>query len=318
MRYSDKMYNNMMSLYTFGAMNNADVLTDFYTRLHTCQYRLLFASLADDYLMRADQEDQIRENKKMNIKMLRQNGENAKADGLEASLKGVDAKIAGYKKKAANLLNRSLEVMPASIVIDYGEPTANGREKYTNGGVSLNSFSDGVLHDYVRMLYKAGDKKAAEELGAIVATQLESIFTYFEKSDAYFAGNPENSSDLFAALDAYFKLHLAAIDPDYGNPKGAFAARTQAKIDKLYKNVFPDIYSGLSEKANDNGESIRRGSKAGRYANMLFNLQDYLEAIGVHYGYLQGQQAPPAPTGNGEMSLEQMMEQMPIADSVNE
>ncbi len=318
MRYSDKMYNNMMSLYTFGAMNNADVLTDYYTRRHTSQYRLHFASLADDYLMRADQEEQMRENKKMNIKMLRQNGENAKANEFEASLKGVDAKIAGYKKKAANLLNRSLEVMPASIVIDYGEPTANGRETYTNGGISLNSFSDGILHDYVRMLYKAGDKKAAEELGEIVAKQLESIFTYFEKSDAYFAGNPENSSDLYAALDAYFKLHVSAIDPEIGNPKGALAARTQAKIDKLYKNVFPAIYSGLSEKANDNGESVRRGSKAGRYANMLFNLQDYLEAIGVHYGYLQGQQAPPAPAGTGEMSLEQMMEQMPIADSVKE
>lgn len=315
-RYSDKMYNNLMSLYNFGAMNNPDVLTDYYTRRHTAQYRLHFASLADDYLSRVDREMQIRENKLANINMLRKNGQTAQANELEATLKGGEGKSSEYKKKAANLINRSLEVMPPEIVIDYGEPQA-GRGKYSNGGVSLTAYSDGVLHDYVGILYKAGDKKAAEKLGQTVADQLESIFRYFEKSDAYFAGSQQNSNDLYAALDAYFKLHIVAIDPEFGNPSGELAKRTQAKIKELYTIVFPSIYSGLEKKANDNGESTRRGAKAGKYASMLFNLQDYLEAIGVHYGYLQGQ-APPAPSNStGGMSLEQMMQQMPISDSMN-
>lgn len=317
-RYSNKMYSNLMDLYNFGAMNNPDVLTDYYTRRHTSQYRLHFASLADDYLMKADQEDQMRKNKLLNIEMLRKNGQNAQADQLEATLKGVDGKIADYKKKADNLLKRSLEVMPTEIVIDYGEPTANGREKYTNGGVSLNAQSDGVLHDYVRMLYKSGDKKAAEELGNTVANQLESILRYFETSDPYFAGNPENTDDLYATLDAYFKLNIAAIDPEYGNPSGALAKRTQAKIDELYKTVFPRIYDGLEKKANDNGESTRRGAKAGRYASMLFQLQDYIEAIGVHYGYLQGQPAPAQPSNAQQMNLDQLMQQIPTQDSVKQ
>ena len=316
-RYSDKMYNNLMNEYNYGAMSNPDVLTDYYTRRHTSQYRLHFASLADDFLSKADQENQMRQNKLANIKLLRQNGQSAQANQLEATLKGVDGKIANYKKKAGNLLKHSLEVMPANVVIDYGEPTVDGRVKYTNGGQSLNAQSDGILHDYVRMLYKTGDKKTAEELGKTVADQLESIMLYFEMSDAYFAGNPENTDDLYAALDAYFNLNVAAIDPETGNPTGALAKRTQAKIDYLYKKVFPSIFDKLEKKANDNGESTRRGAKAGRYAGMLFTLQDYIEAIGVHYGYLEGTAAPQQPNSEG-MSIEQMMQQRPIEDSVNQ
>jgi hypothetical protein len=204
--------------------------------------------------------------------------------------------------------------MPADVVIDYGEPNPNGREKYTNGGVQITAYSDGILHDYVVMLYKAGDKKAAEELGKTVADQLESIFNYFEKSDVTFSASRENTADLYAALDAYFKMYLASIDPEYGNQNGDLAKRLNAKINDLYKNVFPKMYRDLESKANDNGESTRRGSKAGKYASMLFELQDYIEAIGVHFGYLEGKPAPPSAEGQ-QMDLEQLMQQMPVQDT---
>jgi hypothetical protein len=166
-------------------------------------------------------------------------------------------------------------------------------------------------------LYRSGDKKTAEELGAVVAKQLESIINYFEKSDAYFAGNPENHSDLLSALDSYFKLHMSAIDPVTGNASGALAKRTQTKIDNLYKKSFPEMLKKLDEKATSNGESTRRGSNAGKYARMKFELEDYIQAIGVHYQYLAPPAgAPkPAPEMNG-MSIEQMMQQMPVGDSV--
>lgn len=313
-RFSDKMYANLMSLYKFGAMNNPDVLTDYYTRRHTAQYRLHFASLADDFLLKAAQEDDTRKNKQRNIEILRKNGMGAQAAELEASLKGVDERIADYKKKAQNLIKRSLEVMPADVVIDYGEPNPNGREKYTNGGIQLNAYSDGILHDYVVMLYKSGDKKSAEALAVTVADQLESIFNYFEKSDVAFSASRENTADLYAAMDAYFKMYLASIDPEYGNANGALAKRLNAKINDLYKNVFPKMYRDLETKANNNGESTRRGSKAGKYASMLFELQDYIEAIGVHYGYLEGKPAPPSADGQ-EMDLQQLMQQMPVQDT---
>jgi hypothetical protein len=167
------------------------------------------------------------------------------------------------------------------------------------------------------MLYQAGDKKAAEDLGKIVADQLESIIKYFEVSDSRIASNPENTGDLYAALDAYFNLNISAIDPEMGNQTGELAKRTQAKINDLYKNVFPIIFSDLEKRANDAGESTRRGSKAGKYASRLFAMQDYINAIGVQYGYLQGQAAPTQPGGQ-KMNLDELMKQAPVEDSVNQ
>ena len=317
-RYAtDKMYNNLMNVYTYGAMNNPDVLTDYYTRRHTSQYRLHFATLADHYLAMADQEEQMKASKDMNIRLLRENGRGAEADELLQNLNGADGKIKDYKKKALNLLKHSLKVMPANIVIDYGEPSAS-REKYSASGVQLSAYQDGILHDYVGMLYRAGDKKAAEELGQEVARQLESIMNYFEKSDAYFAGNQENNGDLFSAMDAYFKIHAAAIDPLSGDAKGKLALRTEQKINQLYKKSFPAIFKALQDKAAANGESIRRGSKAGHYASMLFELQDYVEAIGMHYNYLERPKGQGAPQEMNmeNMNMEELMRQMPTADSV--
>jgi hypothetical protein len=316
-RYADEMYDNLMKNYVFGAMNNPDVLTDYYTRRHTSQYRLHFASLADDFLMRADNEDQMRKQKLMNIKLLRQNGQAAQANQLEASLKGVDERIANYKKKAKELINRSLEVMPADVVIDYGEPSQDGRKEYMLEGVSFPSYNDGILHDYVSLLYRAGDKKSAEKLGQIVANQLESIIKYYELSNAAIALSNSNTSDLYAAMDAYFVLNEAANNPLTGNSNGALAKRTQAKITSLYKSVLPSMFNSLEELANNNGESTRREASPGKYASYLFELQDYTKAMGVYYGYLKGAPAP-KPAAGQPMSIEQLQQIAPIADSVKE
>ena len=64
-RFTDEMYDLIMGLpkknangkviptYTYGAMSNPDVLTDYYTRRHTSQYRLHFYMLAEDYVKKA-------------------------------------------------------------------------------------------------------------------------------------------------------------------------------------------------------------------------------------------------------------------------
>jgi hypothetical protein len=316
-RYTDDMYDNLMNKYAYGAMDNPTVLTDYYARRHTSQYRLHFASLADDLLQRVEQDQQLKTSGKTTIQMLRQQGQSAQAKEMENSLAGADKRIKENKKKAIDLIKHSLKVMPADIVMDYGEPTADSRDPYTNGGASLDRYTDGVLHDYVRLLYRAGDKKAAEELGLIVAQQLESIIRYFEMSAAQFAGSPENTGDLYAALDAYFTLHLASMEPQFGAPSGNLAKRTSLMLNTWYKKSFPAIFRKLEQLANDNGESTRRGSKAGRYATMLFELQDYLEAIGAENGYLEPKSSPNQPSPNS-MNMEQLMQQMPAADSVRQ
>jgi hypothetical protein len=316
-RYADEMYDNLMKNYVYGAMNNPDVLTDYYTRRHTSQYRLHYASLADDYLMRADNEDQVRKQKLTNIQLLRKNGQGAQANQLEASLKGVDERIANYKKKAKDLINRSLQVMPADVVIDYGEPQMDGRKDYMLDGVQIPSYNDGILHDYVGLLYRAGDKKSAEALGQTVADQLESIIKYYELSHPALVFSNDNTGDLYAAMDAYFVMYQASNDPLTGNPNGALAKRTKAKVKELYTATFPSMFNSLEELANNAGESTRRSASPGLYAGRLFELQDYLKAMGIYYGYLKGAPAP-KPAAGQPMSIEQLQQLAPIADSVKE
>jgi chitinase len=75
------------------------------------------------------------------------------------------------------------------------------------------------------------------------------------------------------------------------------------------------MYSGLEALASDNGESTRPGSSAGKYANRLFALRDYLDAIAVQYGLKKGKPMPVA-SPNSSMNVEQMMQQMPTSDTV--
>jgi hypothetical protein len=293
---ADRMYNNLMKNYKFGAMSNPDVITDYYARRHTSQYRLQFLSLAEDFISKAYNAEEENSRREMMSSMGRD----------EATLPAVvpAAKIKEYKQKAKNLIHRSLEVMPADVVIDYGEPTQsnNPDDGYSVNGVSLPGYNDGVLHEYVGMLYMADDKAGAEKLGKIVADQLESIIGYFENSKIVLSSNNGNTKDLYAALSAYFKLHAASNDPELGNPNGALAKRTRAQVQYIYKTFFPSIIGQLKAAAQANGESVRRGSSAGRYANMMFDFEDYSNGMAIFFGFKeapmqmpqqQQQQTPP-------------------------
>lgn len=255
---ADRMYNNLMKNYSYGEMNNPDVLTDYYARRHTSQYRMHFLALAEYYLNRTLFGASPDEEKE-------------------------------FKKRAIALINRSLEVMPAEFVIDYGEPTG-GQKKYTVAGTQLPSYSDGILHDYVRILYMAGDVKGAEALGATLAEQLESIIDYYDKTDVRIAASLDNRKHFIAALDAYFSLNESASALD-SNPDGELAKRTLAKLDYIYKDMFPRMIDELKDIAKNNGEKTRRSSKPGYYANMMFNLEDYAQGMAIHYRMMEDKPA---------------------------
>ncbi|MCH2231278.1 MAG: DUF2723 domain-containing protein [Crocinitomicaceae bacterium] len=293
----DKMYTNLMETYDYGAMDNPDVLTDYYARRHTKQYRLHFLSLAEEFVSRAMSAEQNNERRAMVLGM----GQDATRLPAEVS-KEV---IKGYNTKAIALIKKSLEVMPARLVIDYGEPngSSNPRDNYTINGKTLTAYTDGVLHDYIAVLYMAGDKAGAEKLGVEVADQLESIIGYYEASQVEVAAKADNTKDFYAALAAYFKISAAA--NEFGDPEGALSKRTNSKIDHFYKTMFPSMFDKLEALANANGETTRRGSRAGYYANMLHNLQDYSEAMAVHYGWMEAgtpePQSTPAPVNGGSL-----------------
>lgn len=302
-RYNDeKMYTNLMEKYEYGKMSDPDVLTDYYARRHTDQYRLHFLSLAEEFISKAfraeDQNEQI--------ESILKSGQ--PVTGLPEKVS--EAKIKEYKEKAKKLIYRSLEVMPAEVVIDYGESNASSdpRDRYQINGKEIRKFSDGVLQDYVGILYMAGDKKGAEKLGMTVADQLESIFNYYDKSPVAIAANPKNTDDLYAALEAYMKM-MASVH-EFGDKDGALAKRMRSKVDYLYKTMFPSMKDRLKELANSHGESTRRGSGAGYYAKMLFALEDYTDAVAIEYELME---PPAAPAGNsqggpGNMTPEQFQE----------
>lgn len=283
----ERMYEHLMKTYSFGTMNNPDVLTDYYARRHTAQYRSHFLRLAEDFTiesLRAEQEN-------ARIEMLKSMGGVQGSDIPKPTYSKKD--IEAFRKKAIALLNRSLDVMPAETVIDYGEPTKNTdpRQDYELNGRTLSAWNDGTLHEYVELYFRAGDKKAANKLGLVVAEQLESIIGYFEHSDVSISANSSNTPDLYAAIEAYFRMHIATLDPDSGDPNGALAKRTSAMIKHIYEKMYPAMFEALKLKAQDNGESTRRSTKAGKYASMLFELQDYSEAMAIAYGLIDA----PAP-----------------------
>jgi Protein O-mannosyl-transferase TMEM260-like len=301
----DKMYDNLMKNYHFGAMDNPDVLTDYYARRHTSQYRLHFKLLAEDYALKALQGEDD------NTRIAQGEVRDPKTGRFLVKVSAKD--ITKFKTRAKNLIHRSLEVMPAELVIDYGEPTAlSARENYEVDGRSMTAFSGGVLHDYVATLLMVGDKKGAEELGEVVASQLESIINYYENSDVRIATNGGNTKDLYAALGAYFKLFAAANDEDLGNPAGALAKRTKTKVSYMYSTMFPTMIGQLKQYASDYGETGVRGSD-GVYTKMMFALDDNTQAISLRYRA----PAPVLPEGAAaEKALQELLKQKPIGDSV--
>ncbi len=299
----ERMYENLMKNYQYGAMNNPDVLTDYYTRRHTKQYRSHFYELAEEFMRKAAQGEQGLDDR-----------------GLPGK-KMPASEIAGYKKKAIALIHRSLDVMPAEIVIDYGEPSESRDPKdgyRISRDQELKGFIDGDLHNYVTILYSAGDVKGAEKLGQTLANQLESIINYFDKSDVKFIANGENRKDFLAAMHAYYVLNASALDS--GNDKGALARRTGQKLAYYNDTMYPRILKELKERGREIGESSS-SSRGGTYVNAMKVLSDYQLGMGINFGYMDppAEQGPPAQAPNsGEMpSMEELIQQSTVGqDSV--
>ena len=298
----DKMYTNLMKTYDYGKMNKPGVLTDYYTRRHTSQYRSNFARLAEVFVRSAETEVNKEKSYRPEIARLRAGGNTRIADSLENSLKNSAANIADYNKKAIELVRKSIEVMPINRVIDYGEPNADGRKLRGIDGGEYPSYTDGSLHDYVGLLYRAGDKAGAEKLGMEVAKEIETILNYFENSSAMIMY--KNREDLVAALQNYMTIAMMANDEELGNPNGALAKRLNKRISNLYQVVFESKYSELKDLSISSD-----ANKSASYGVILRDLKGQLDAIGAQFGYI-ARPAAGAPQQQGEMTQQQFEEMM--------
>jgi hypothetical protein len=260
-----KMVKNMMSVYEYGDMANPHVLTDYYARRHTVQYRSNFLLLAEQLL-----------NRKQTAKAI---------SVLDYSLKLMP-------------LERVLDFGEVNSCDPFMSLKFNERHgDYNYQGQTIRAKCSGSLHEYVQLYYLAGQKNKAEALGTKLLANYKSIIAYFEHSDAEFAGNPENAEDLIAAIDACFKMNDLAQNPRYGNPTSAFSKALKKEITHVYKVVMPRIYSELEQLAMDNGESV--DAYSGAYSEMIGNLQLYMGAMAEHYGFIKSSNPvsePVAPT----------------------
>lgn len=312
----EEMFINLTKNYHYGEMANPDVLTDYYARRHTTQYRMHFATLCRYYLNRMMMAERIKTIGPDYVNSMRQQGNISEAENAQYMIDNYDKVVAEAKDRVSKLLDRSLEVMPASLVLDNGEPSQNGA-KLQYGGATYPRYTDGALVDYVQMYFDVDNVKQAEKLGLEMASQYQSVIDFFLKSNPAIALEFNNQEDLFAALDSYIQLYVASNSPD-GNPTGKLAATTSNFIYDLYEKRLPEFYKKIEEMIADKGENTRRGS-SGRLVANYYGLKDYLEALGAEQGIIEGN-APAAPQQdpNSGIDFNQLLEEQMKSDSVNQ
>ena len=247
----DKMYNNLIKTYHYGEMAKPGVLTDYYSRRHTIQYRVNFLLLAEQFFEK------------------------------------------GNKKRAVELLDFSLAKMPQENVLDFSEiggfdPMSSLKINQTHqtfllDGQQMRPMCSGTLHEYVQLYYLAGETKKAEVLGLKLVDNYDRIFNYYLNTNVKIGAKPDNVEDLFAALDACFKMKSVLPVQD-NNKKGSLAIRINKSLSLVYKSLLPKMMNELEQLASDNGESVEYGD--GRYSAYYTNLLMNSSAIGQHYKYI--------------------------------
>lgn len=287
----DKMYQKLMKEYKYGKMNEEGVLTDYYARRHTQQYRQAFETLANGYLDQAEEARAIKSRGTTMIDAYRQTNQMAEANRMQDIYDNADKIIKESEQKAIDAIAFSLKIMPVDLVFDHGEPgPINTRYRYA--GTELQAYGDGSLHNYVSILYRAGAKKKANALAEKVSKQLESIIDYFVKTDPRIAVKDVNLEDLYAALDAYFIITQSAIDVNNGDRNSAIAKHMQQQLNQWFNVDFPALKKRTEQMLQDNGESIRLSSSSSGAARAYFQMEAYLDAMAEYYGIKKSNDSP--------------------------
>lgn len=293
----ERMYDNMMNVYKFGEMNNPDVLTDYYARRHTKQYRLHFLRLAQELIGQAYNAERQYNRIEQMADLI--------AQGMDVQEPKLSKKqIAEYKTMGINVIKKSLEVMPADVVIDAGEPEQDGQNTYTVAGSQTSGYSDGHLYEYVKMLYLAGDIEAANKLGMEVLGQMESIIRWFDASDVEIAADVDNTKELFAAVATVFEISTGSMDPEAGDPDGPVSQKAEQLVNFIYNDMLPSMENKLKAVASERGESMNKSSRPSPTARKLFYLQEFMHAIAVNYGLAE--EMPEQPTAQPAQPLPTM------------
>lgn len=262
----NQMEKNMLENYIYGDMANADVLTDYYARRHTIQYRSNFLLLAEQLYVLGRKTEAVKVLDKA-MKLM----------PIETVLDYGDVN----------------PVDPFSS-LNYNKT----HNQFTYQGQDIRPLNAGVLHEFVQLYILLGQKKKAAILGQKILDNYKTVIAYFEHSAISFAGNSDNTEDLIAVADGLLKMRstISNQSGSKGLQANAFTRDLERTVQKLYKKVLPRIYIGLEKAANENGEMAM---SEGLYLSQLMNLKLYMGALAEHHGLIKAPQVnrtitPPA------------------------
>ena len=190
----DRSYENLMSTFVWGNMNQEGVLVDYYSRRLTNNYRVQFSVLADAY-------GESYENNKQKVDILNQIqaqdfSENADQpirtpfgdflpDQIPGELKKAETEMEKDKARITEVLDKSAEVMP-HFNVPFGK----------------------VFPSYVSAYYIGGNEEKAQ----LYSDQMFKLFE--EEIDYYLSVGPKFSKgmmeDMFAAYRSIFSLYQAS------------------------------------------------------------------------------------------------------------
>lgn len=299
----DEFYDVIMNQSHYGNMSNPKVLTDYYARRHTVQFRTQFAALSRYYVQTADLSNRALEYPEEYIASLKANGDIKNYTRLKELRDNNASIVADAQAKVVTLLNKSLAVMPANIVLDGGESNQTG--VLNSQGAQYPRYSSGVLTDYVQMYYDVKAVKEAEKLGNELAAQYEQTINFFLNAPIKVVLNEGNHPELYAALDQYFQLAAASTDLT-GNPNGALAKRTMNFINQLLDKSLPQMYGRIDQSIADSG------SKSEKYKWTLYSLKNYIDVLSADFGLTEG----PKGTTESTVDFNELMNEQNKKDSV--
>lgn len=238
----DRMYTNIIEKYRYGNLAADGVLVDYYVRRHTNQYRSSFLDLAMKY--GRDYQDGMRDSMQPEGDLDSLVGEPLNNSGKEKAQAAAD--------KIEEVLRYSMEVLPIDKVFDMGEPRPV-RKQLVNG---RQIYMDGIIPDYLAILYQVDKIELANEIASEYIDQLETLIDYFEFSDPLFAYN--NDTDFIAFcmnfLRTYREVFVANSDNELGE-------RVEVLYNRLNEQTVPKIIEGLRDKETSdvrNNKSITR------------------------------------------------------------
>ncbi|MEN9994770.1 MAG: hypothetical protein RL762_1427 [Bacteroidota bacterium] len=246
----DQMEKNMLETYIFGDMANPNVLTDYYARRHTIQYRANFLLLAEQLYALGRKNEAI---------------------------KVLDRSMQIMPEETVMDYGDINPVDPFNS-LNYNK----AHNQFMFQGQDIRPLNAGILHEFVQLYYLLGQTKKAEALGQKLLENYQTVVAYFEHSDVEMAGNEENAEDLIAVADALLKMRTTVKETNKAGNSSAFGRSLEKTIQVLYKKVLPRIYSGLDALASENGEA-----GDGLYTNRLANLQLYMGALAEHHGLVK-------------------------------